>query len=539
MAGNRKRGAERCSFMRRLTSVLVAVFLTSSKVCFGLTPNAPIAGLREGANHHLGDVGLQHATNDEKERMHAHLTYVRALLGGRPATRPELATQRQSTLGFLDEYIAKGSTPQNLHLPWRTPVFIDDDGTVCAVGYLIERSGGKALAETIAKEHRYDLLEDIAAEMPEVRAWVADSGFTLEELASIQPGYSSAMQANWVVPNWGSMTNNEAQTNVTGTLVGSLMQGAWTRTDAENKAVGSGTLVDGGGKWTSVYEDGKALAEGSLMNNLPQGAWRFYHPSGNLAGQGSFDKGLRSGAWSFFYDSKTRVPIAEGGFTAGEVTGHWRHYDDKGALLATSDSVTPVSWRYSFGGHLLDVRPGADGVHHWIHQGNIAGDFHRLDLFHDGSEPIYVRASRDGATYDSNGNKLEKVNSVWTATSCHWSHARLASARAGDVVTLDGYFFKDGWQDKPCDGAPQPIGASRSRHLEAMLASERVVRAQSADFVRRLALGETTLEDADDASRLERSDLAKVLAGSMTWYIEFPHVDGLFLALAKTLPGYP
>lgn len=88
-----------------------------------------------------------------------------------------------------------------------------------------------------------------------------------------------------------------------------------------------------------------------------------------------------------------------------------------------------------------------------------------------------------------------------------------------------------------CDGAPTPIGASRSRHIDAMLASERVVRAQSADFVRRLALGESTVEDAAE-SGLARRDLAKVLASSMTWYIEFPHVDGLFLELAKTLPGY-
>jgi len=113
----------------------------------------------------------------------------------------------------------------------------------------------------------------------------------------------------------------------------------------------------------------------------------------------------------------------------------------------------------------------------------------------------------------------------------------LIKLQVGDVVTLDGYFYKDGWQDRPCDGAPTPIGASRSRHIDAMLASERVVRAQSADFVRRLALGESTVEDAAE-SGLARRDLAKVLASSMTWYIEFPHVDGLFLELAKTLPGY-
>lgn len=66
-------------------------------------------------------------------------------------------------LGYLDDYIAHGVTPTNAHLPWRTAVFIDDAGAICAVGYLIERSAGRALAERIAAEHRYDFLEDIAA----------------------------------------------------------------------------------------------------------------------------------------------------------------------------------------------------------------------------------------------------------------------------------------------------------------------------------------------------------------------------------------
>jgi hypothetical protein len=33
-------------------------------------------------------------------------------------------------------------------------------------------------------------------------------------------------------------------------------------------------------------------------------------------------------------------------------------------------------------------------------------------------------------------------------------------------------------------------------------------------------------------------DLTKVLAENMTWYVEWPHVDGRFIALFRTLPGY-
>ena len=48
---------------------------------------------------------------------------------------------------------------------------------------------GRALPEQVAATHRLDYLEDIATAMPEVRDWVATSGLTLDELASIQPGY--------------------------------------------------------------------------------------------------------------------------------------------------------------------------------------------------------------------------------------------------------------------------------------------------------------------------------------------------------------
>ncbi|HRE91108.1 MAG TPA: hypothetical protein PK095_18445 [Myxococcota bacterium] len=121
--------------------------------------------------------------------MQTHLVYVREWLANRPATRPELAARRALILSHLDAYIAKGTTPENRHLPWRNPVFVDNAGKVCAVGALIEAThpAGRALVETIAARHRHDYIEDI--HMAEVLAWVEGSGFTLTELASIQPGY--------------------------------------------------------------------------------------------------------------------------------------------------------------------------------------------------------------------------------------------------------------------------------------------------------------------------------------------------------------
>jgi hypothetical protein len=166
-----------------LAPVLVLISLAPATTVLALPPGAAQRGFRDGANHHLGDdsfvaeVGRAPTSADsEALRMRTHLRYVRDRLAQRPPTRPELAARRAELLGYLDDYIAHGIAPRNDALPWRSPVFIDDGGNICAVGYLIERSVGRALAERIARAHRYDFLEDIAAALPEVRAWVESSG---------------------------------------------------------------------------------------------------------------------------------------------------------------------------------------------------------------------------------------------------------------------------------------------------------------------------------------------------------------------------
>ncbi|HEX8112366.1 MAG TPA: hypothetical protein VF516_31765 [Kofleriaceae bacterium] len=135
--------------------MLIASIVAAAGTASAL-PN-PDARFRPGANHHLGDDSfvarfgrLPTVADDEHVRMKVHLEFVRAWLAARPATRPELAARRAELLGYLDDYIANGVTPRNTHLPWRSAVFIDDAGAICAVGYLIERSVGRALPERIA-----------------------------------------------------------------------------------------------------------------------------------------------------------------------------------------------------------------------------------------------------------------------------------------------------------------------------------------------------------------------------------------------------
>ncbi len=543
---------------RWLPAAVVLGSLLAPGRASALPPNAD-PHYRDGANHHLGDDGFvtefgrEPTPAEEHLRTHAHLVAVRALLGGRPATRPELGARRTELLRYLDDYIAAGTTPMNDHLPWRSPVFIDDAGRICAVGYLIERSVGRPLASRIGGAHRYDFLEDIAAAMPEVRAWVASSGLTLDELASIQPGYERPMVETW--SPWdlreGPLGDgpfegtSEDGTTTHGTIEAGQMAGSWTRVDAHGAAVGAGQFARGAGTWRSVYPEGGTMAEGPYAGSRPHGLWRFYHASGALAARGLFDRGYRAGPWIFYHDTPQRTPIATGSFHAGHIGGTWEHFDAAGKLLAVSTDANPREWTGSFGGYLLDVLPGEDGIRHQIHQGDVQGDHHRLDAIvsRGGRERLYVR-ERGNAMFDARGQQLERADDgAWQTCDAGFDLARRRAVAAGDLARLHGLLYRDA-EPTPCENA-RPVPPARARRLSRLFTSVRAVRAQSPDFVRRLALGDSVEEaeagapaDTPPTQLADVHDLAKVLAANMTWYVEWPHVDGRFVQVFRTLPGY-
>ncbi|OYP35359.1 ankyrin repeat domain-containing protein [Rhodopirellula sp. MGV] len=95
--------------------------------------------------------------------------------------------QRKNHLKTLQTYINAGQFPQNVFVEGRRPVFIDPCGTHCAVGHLIAMSGHASLANMINEEHQLDYLSDIRTEG--LRQWQEASGFSLAELALIQPTY--------------------------------------------------------------------------------------------------------------------------------------------------------------------------------------------------------------------------------------------------------------------------------------------------------------------------------------------------------------
>lgn len=164
----------------------------------------PLAGLAEGPNEAvqpvnavIGDISYiwkygkaPGIHTNEQLRIATHLEYVEKLLRSRDASGlpQELQESRAELLDHLHEYWNAGAFPVNYDFPGeRRPCFIDKNGNICAVGYLVEQSAGRKMAEAINARYQYSYIADM--NMPALLGWVENSGLTLEECAMIQPEY--------------------------------------------------------------------------------------------------------------------------------------------------------------------------------------------------------------------------------------------------------------------------------------------------------------------------------------------------------------
>lgn len=130
---------------------------------------------------------------DEQLRIKTHLLYVEKRLRENVPQdlTDEQRVQRFYALDLLNAYISAGKFPRNTAFPGeRRPCFIDDFGTICAVGFLVEQTAGRDVARTINKAYQYAYLADMTDQLPLLTDWAEQHGLTLEECAMIQPSYS-------------------------------------------------------------------------------------------------------------------------------------------------------------------------------------------------------------------------------------------------------------------------------------------------------------------------------------------------------------
>ncbi|HEX6792135.1 MAG TPA: hypothetical protein VF247_12560 [Candidatus Krumholzibacteria bacterium] len=127
---------------------------------------------------------------NETQRIRTHLLSVAAKLERVDARQmtPALRTARLRNLERLVEYARACRFPRNpATMPGRAPNFMDSEGAVCAVGYLVEQDLGRDAVVEITHDHQFDYVPYI--DSPVLATWQATSGLTVTELAMIQPTY--------------------------------------------------------------------------------------------------------------------------------------------------------------------------------------------------------------------------------------------------------------------------------------------------------------------------------------------------------------
>ena len=129
-------------------------------------------------------------STSEVLRIQTHLMFVEKELRNKnaPGLTKKQKRNREKVLNLLHEYWLNGVFPSNYDYPEeRKPCFIDRDGKICAVGYLLKKTAGRNVAEKINAEHQYEYIAEMNEKL--VTDWAKKYGLSLEECAMIQPTY--------------------------------------------------------------------------------------------------------------------------------------------------------------------------------------------------------------------------------------------------------------------------------------------------------------------------------------------------------------
>ena len=141
---------------------------------------------------------------DEILRIKTHFEYVEGILIATPqgSLTAKQRKARKRIITLLHEYAQAGIFPKNYDYPGeRKPCFIDKNGTICAVGYLVAETGNHELALSINSRYQYS--EVLEMNSPELLKWIEESGLTLEEVALIQPKYGPPQDNSYISPGYG------------------------------------------------------------------------------------------------------------------------------------------------------------------------------------------------------------------------------------------------------------------------------------------------------------------------------------------------
>lgn len=158
---------------------------------------------------------------NEGLRIKTHLEYVELILRENSSSYldKEIRQKRNKLIENLRKYRSAGIFPKNYGRNERSPCFIDRDGNICALGYLVEQSAGRQLAESINMDFQYSEVADMNS--PALSGWLKQNGLTREEAATIQPSYdwdpapAEEEKTNYVSKSYGLSSSVISGLNLT------------------------------------------------------------------------------------------------------------------------------------------------------------------------------------------------------------------------------------------------------------------------------------------------------------------------------------
>lgn len=311
--------------MKNLTIIIT---LTVSVLFLGCNKSA--VDTSQMVNSLLGDISYvskfghnPDATTDNNLRIKTHLEYVEQLLRNKNVSNlsADLQAKRNLLLNLLHDYWTKGVFPKNYdYLDQRKPCFIDKNGTICAVGYLVEQTTSRQVADNINSKHKYDEL--LAMNNTTVDEWVLTSGLTKEECAMIQPTYgpTPVYTNNYITPAYGISSSILGGLNFSLNTVNGIQIGKGTT----NKTVSIIGLLTGAGQ----------IALGSAM--FPKGmySWGRYYANESQKTLSMVNIGLGTttvilSAWNLITNRKQKDKL-----TTWNIYGYPTHDNNTGMAFS-------------------------------------------------------------------------------------------------------------------------------------------------------------------------------------------------------------
>lgn len=225
--------------------------------------------------------GEARSFSSEKDYVQAHLESVLAILNSNPVTglNKEQYDSRIRMIGLLEGYREAGRFPINYYRYERIPVFIDQDGTHCAVAYLLQQTGNEELAQRIAAAGNYAWVKDIHE--AGLLEWQKTSGLSIEELKLIQGAYDSYMPNGFFLANKYEIPQKPGVMQVyfnnkyTGKPMAAKPENVWCKGEGENGVLN--------GAWIQNYAAGIPWIEGYYENGKRSGQWKeYYQGTGQL-----------------------------------------------------------------------------------------------------------------------------------------------------------------------------------------------------------------------------------------------------------------